>query len=180
MLVYNSKCQSVLGHILVGVGVGYLVYFSFISVPPIFTSVACSRNWSTIQNVSQSLGIFLWGYLVGGWTGLLLGTYKGGLSTWRPVTVSCSWALGYPFLWGLGWGDLVGDWSGWTPHHNVGSKYIFGLFTLKIRVTCREGKWGLLGKNIGDTYSFGVVMWSDVSKKTWVLYPRHEIFVRSL
>ena len=116
------------------------------------------------------------GYLVGGWTGLLLGTYRGGLSTWGPVTVSCSWALGYPFLWGLGWGDLVGDWSGWTPHHNVGSKYIFGLFTLKILVTCREGKWGLLGKNIGDTYSFGVVMWSDVSKKTWVLYPRHEIF----
>ena len=114
--------------------------------------------------------------LMGGWTGLLLGTYRGCLSTWGPVAVSCSWALGYPFLWGLGWGDLVGDWSGWTPHHNVGSKYIFGLFTLKILVTCREGKWGLLGKNIGDTYSFGVVMWSDVSKKTWVLYPRHEIF----
>ena len=35
---------------------------------------------------------------------------------------------------------------------------------LKIWVTCREGKWGLLGKNIGDTYSFGVVMWSEVKK----------------
>ena len=117
-----SECWSTIQNVSLSLGIflwgwGYLVYFSFISVPPIFTSVACSRNWSTIQNVSQSLGIFLWGWeggrlLGGGWTGLLLGTYTGCLSTWGPVTVSCSGALGYPFLWGLGWGDLVGDWSG--------------------------------------------------------------------
>ena len=38
-------------------------------------------------------------------------------------------------------------------------------FQLLDSITCREGKWGLLGKNIGDTYSFGVVMWSEVNKK---------------
>ena len=42
----------------------------------------------------------------------------------------------------------------------IGSKYIFGLFMLKIGVICRQGKWGLLGMN----YSFGVVMWSEVNK----------------
>jgi len=27
-----------------------------------------------------------------------------------------------------------------------------------------EGKWELLGENIGDTYRFGVVMWSEVNQ----------------
>ena len=51
------------------------MYFSFISVPPIFTSVACSRNWSTIQNVSQGGGRVLGGGL--DW--LALGHLQGGL-----------------------------------------------------------------------------------------------------
>ena len=57
------------------------MYFSFISVPPIFTSVACSECWSTIQNVSLSLGIFLWGgrVLGGGLDWLALGHLQGGL-----------------------------------------------------------------------------------------------------
>ena len=57
------------------------MYFSFISVPPIFTSVACSECWSTIQNVSLSLGIFLWGgggrVLGGGLDWLALGHLQG-------------------------------------------------------------------------------------------------------
>ena len=94
----------------------YLVYFSFISVPPIFTIIASTKCLSTIQNGSLSLSIFLWGwgYLVyfsfisvppiftsvacsECWStiqnvSLSLGIFLWG-GTWWGAGLACSWAL---------------------------------------------------------------------------------------